>query len=69
MYVCLCNGFTDRDVTQALGGGATSVASVYKALACRPQCGRCGCTIRGMLDDRRAVGDGAPAQGALLKPA
>lgn len=69
MYVCLCNGFTDRDVSQALGGGVSSVAGVYRALDCKPQCGRCGCTIRDMLDGHREVGDGPPGQGALLKPA
>src|SRR3546814_470602 len=52
MYVCLCNGFTDRAVREALAGGAGSVAHVYRQLGCQPQCGKCGIHIRGMLREK-----------------
>ncbi|WP_322099704.1 (2Fe-2S)-binding protein [Aquibaculum arenosum] len=38
MYVCLCNGFTCRDVRRVVGEGAASVAAVYLACGARPNC-------------------------------
>jgi bacterioferritin-associated ferredoxin len=49
MYVCLCNALTDRDVRAQTAGGDCSVAMVYQACGCRPQCGRCAPLIRQML--------------------
>lgn len=65
MYVCLCNGFTCRDVRRVVGEGAASVAAVYLACGARPNCGRCKETIREFLsvEPERAANDGplAPA--------
>jgi bacterioferritin-associated ferredoxin len=56
MYVCLCHGFTDRDVRAALDGGAQSTAQVYRACAgCGPECGRCVEHVRGMIRERRTA--------------
>jgi len=49
MYVCMCHGFTDSQVRQALAGGCRSVAAVYRCLADRPQCGKCVPHVRAML--------------------
>jgi bacterioferritin-associated ferredoxin len=48
MYVCLCNGLTDRDVRNSAEDGC-SVAMVYRSLGCEPQCGKCVPFIRQML--------------------
>jgi bacterioferritin-associated ferredoxin len=40
MYVCICNGLNDRRI-RAAAAESGSAAEVYKALGCRPQCGRC----------------------------
>jgi bacterioferritin-associated ferredoxin len=48
MYVCLCNGLTDRDVRNCAAGGC-SVAMVYRSLGCEPQCGKCVPYVRQML--------------------
>ena len=53
MYICLCHGFTDRDVRGAIAGGCRSVAAVYRHLADRPQCGKCVPDVRGMLNEHR----------------
>ncbi len=62
MYVCLCHGFTDRD----LSGGASrcdgTVADCYRALGVQPSCGKCVPMVR---DAVRAVGSAA----ALTYPA
>ena len=52
MYVCICNALNTRTVTQAIDDGAETVGQVYKACGAVPQCGKCKCTIREMLDDR-----------------
>ena len=42
MYICLCNAITDRDVrAHTAAGEGCSVAMVYRALGCEPQCGKC----------------------------
>lgn len=52
MYVCICNALNSRTVNQAIDAGAETVGQVYKACGAVPQCGKCKCTIREMLDDR-----------------
>jgi len=32
MYVCICNGVTERDIHQAIDEGASSVRDLNKAL-------------------------------------
>jgi bacterioferritin-associated ferredoxin len=54
MYVCLCNALTDRDV-RAHNDGTCSVAMVYRALGCEPQCGKCVPFVRQMLRQDVAV--------------
>jgi bacterioferritin-associated ferredoxin len=48
MYVCLCNALTERDVRAQTVGGA-SVAMIYQACGCQPQCGKCVPMVRQML--------------------
>jgi len=55
MYVCLCNGFTCRDVRKAAGEGAASVMGVHRALGTMPQCGRCGPTILGLVEETQGT--------------
>ena len=40
MYVCLCNGYTDRQIRSSASGCAT-VADVYRSLGSPPRCGKC----------------------------
>lgn len=52
MYVCLCNGFTDRCVDRAIENGAKTLGQVYKQIGAAPDCGRCGSAIRERLQTR-----------------
>jgi len=54
MYICLCNGLTDRDVRANCESGC-SVAMVYRALGCEPQCGKCVPFVRQMLRQQDAA--------------
>jgi bacterioferritin-associated ferredoxin len=49
VYICLCNGFTDRQVRRSTEDGSVSVSQVYKALGCQPKCGKCVPIVRDML--------------------
>ena len=49
MYVCLCNGLTDRDLHPHTAAGDCSVSMVYRACGCQPQCGKCVPLVRQML--------------------
>ena len=40
MYVCLCNGYTDRQIRSSVSG-CTTVADVYRSLGSPPRCGKC----------------------------
>jgi bacterioferritin-associated ferredoxin len=67
MYVCLCHGFTDGDVRNALNGGCRSVAAVYRHLADRPQCGKCVPDVRHMVHQHcRGADDAAVCGGAAM---
>ncbi|MBV8651278.1 MAG: (2Fe-2S)-binding protein [Alphaproteobacteria bacterium] len=60
MYICLCNGFTDRHVRSTVEAGDCSVAGVYQALGCAPKCGKCVPVVRDLVKDyRRGLGAGS----------
>lgn len=41
MYVCLCNGITDRQIAEAVAQGARSIEALRAATGCGSQCGSC----------------------------
>lgn len=41
MYACICNAINDRKVSEAMAGGASSVADIFKHHGCAPRCGAC----------------------------
>ena len=55
MYVCLCNALSDRDLLPHTAAGTSSVAMVYRACGCQPQCGKCVPYVRQMLRDGAAA--------------
>jgi bacterioferritin-associated ferredoxin len=55
MYVCLCNGFTDRDVKSAVAGGAQGVANVYDSLGAPAQCAKCSIHIREIIRQEKTT--------------
>lgn len=42
MYVCLCQGITDKQIRAAVAGGATTLEAVRHTLGVASQCGSCG---------------------------
>lgn len=53
MIVCSCNVLSDHEVRAALDAPTPprTPAQVHRHLGCKPQCGRCLCTIRKILDE------------------
>ena len=41
VYICICNGFTDRQVRTVCEQQQCRVSDIYKALGCAPKCGKC----------------------------
>jgi bacterioferritin-associated ferredoxin len=49
MYVCVCNGISDRDVRAQAQGTCNTVAMIYRSLGTKPKCGKCVPLVREML--------------------
>ena len=49
MYVCLCNGITDRDIRRAAESGCTSMRQLGKETGVGQDCGRCAVMAREIL--------------------
>jgi len=41
MYVCICNGITDRTVREAVAAGARDLADLTTMTGCASTCGSC----------------------------
>ena len=53
MYVCICNGVTERDIHQAIDEGAQSVRDLNKALQVGTCCGKCVSVARSVVRSRQ----------------
>lgn len=53
MYVCLCNGVTDRQIKQSIRDGADSLQDLRDQLGVTSQCGQCACLTQEILDQTR----------------
>lgn len=51
MYVCICKGITDSQITDAVADGATNLRQVRKALGVASQCGKCGVLAQEIIDE------------------
>nr|WP_072547992.1 (2Fe-2S)-binding protein [Granulibacter bethesdensis] len=49
MYICICNGLTDKQVCAAAQAGACRLAELYRACGCTAQCGRCAQAMLKMI--------------------
>ena len=53
MYVCNCNGIRERDARAAIEAGAVRPAEIFRRCQARPQCAKCVCDMRRMIDETR----------------
>ena len=54
MYVCICNGVTERDIRQAADAGCRSLPELTMRTGCGATCGTCLETAASLLDEVRA---------------
>lgn len=54
MYVCNCNGLRERQVRAAIEGGASRPSEIFRACDSSPQCARCVCDMRRILNEQDA---------------
>ena len=57
MYICVCNGITDRDIRSCVQQGACCMSDLQRELGVATQCGRCEPHARALLRE----GEAAPA--------
>jgi bacterioferritin-associated ferredoxin len=55
MVVCVCNAIREREVREAVRGGATSTCQAYGALGRQLKCGQCVPFAREIIDEERAA--------------
>lgn len=53
MYVCICNGVTDRDIRQAAEAGCRSLPELTMRTGCGATCGTCLEAAAAMLEQAR----------------
>jgi bacterioferritin-associated ferredoxin len=51
MYVCICNGITDKQIRAAIAGGANSLQCLRDELGVASQCGGCSDYAMSLLED------------------
>jgi bacterioferritin-associated ferredoxin len=60
VYVCICNGVTDRDIRQAAEAGCRSVAELTMRTGCGATCGTCLDTAAQLLEECRQAREPIP---------
>ncbi len=60
MYLCLCNGLKECEVSAAIEEGASSVCEAYGKLGCKPVCGKC---VPYVKETMLSISGDAPAGG------
>ena len=55
MYICLCNGVTDKQIRNAIAGGATTLQCLRDELGVASQCGGCLDHAIQLLDGRDTI--------------
>ncbi|MBI1394829.1 MAG: hypothetical protein GC151_02525 [Betaproteobacteria bacterium] len=64
MYVCVCQGVTDRQIREAIQDGASSMRKLRQELGVASCCGRCAPHAKELLDETRDAA--LPGVGGLV---
>lgn len=66
MFVCICNGVTDRDIHRAIESGDRNFRQVNKSLGVASQCGSCEELAREIIEEYKLqASDAAPFYAAV----
>ena len=64
MYVCICNGITDRDIRDAVRAGADGLSDLSAITGCATVCGICGELDMDILPETRREALNLPLRAA-----
>jgi bacterioferritin-associated ferredoxin len=53
MYICICNGITERDIREAAAAGARTIKDLQRELGVCAGCGKCASCARAVLCETR----------------
>jgi len=67
MYVCLCVGATNQMVSDAVAAGASTSKEVAAICGAGGDCGRCRCTVRGIIEATLAAATPRADEGVLRR--
>ncbi|SMC24920.1 bacterioferritin-associated ferredoxin [Andreprevotia lacus DSM 23236] len=67
MYVCVCNGVTDRDIRKAVGNGVRTFKQLQQATEVATCCGKCAGCAREVMDEALQA-DRKPVWSLQLQP-
>lgn len=62
MYVCICNAVTDRDIRDAVEGGARGLEDLRDRLQVATCCGACEDTANACLSQHVRPGEASPVR-------
>lgn len=66
MFVCVCNGITDRDIHRALESGDRNIRQLQHSLGVASQCGSCEELTREIIEEYKLQANGmAPFYAAV----
>ena len=60
MYVCLCNGVTERDIHEAIAEGASTLEEVAYCTGAGTRCGSCVRAVAVLVEARVEHREGEP---------
>jgi bacterioferritin-associated ferredoxin len=55
VYICICNGITDRDIRSCVQQGACCMADLQRELGVATQCGRCETHAKELLPESESA--------------
>jgi len=55
VYVCNCNGIRERDAHAAIEAGATKPVEIFRRCHVAPQCAKCICDMRRMIQSKQSL--------------
>jgi bacterioferritin-associated ferredoxin len=68
MYVCICNGVSDRQIREAVAAGARSFEALQEELEVSTCCGCCEDEVRAILEECRNGGRNKRLRIVNVKP-
>ena len=59
MYICICNGITDREIKACVEQGASCMADLQRELGVATRCGRCRSCAEELLSEAQCQAEPA----------